>query len=1073
MHWIVRVSRAMAPAAFAILAATSLSAQGVTTASVRGRVADQTGTPLEGAAIVLTNTSTGQRYQAVSRARGLYNVENVAVGGPYTIDARLIGHKPVTQTGIHLLLGQVLEANLQLERVALEVEGVTVVAEERERVMSADVQGTRLTISDSILRRLPTLDREFQDFVRLTPQVAERDEGGISAAGQNNRFNTIQIDGSTVNDRFGLGRTGLTGGQAGGRAVGLEAVKEYQVLLAPYDVRQGNFTGALINAITKSGTNTWRGTAFYYYRNQSLAGEPLSLTDFNQHQFGASLGGPIQRGRAHFFANAELRRRATPARGPYVGQPASIGTVKASQADIGSFNAALGGYGLPASGTGGLVINENPLSNFLGRVDYRVSDRSRLVFRYIYNSAQDDIFSRGTGGTFDLSTVGYHFTNNTHNPSFQFFTNFPSGASNELLLSLNRIRDKREPNVTQPLIIVQNFTAADGSGLYSLQSGSERFSQGNELDQDIWELTNNLTVPVNNHRITIGTRNEIYKVRNLFAQSSYGVWTFDNLADFQSGTAERYESAGDLGGGIAATFTAGIFGLYAQDQWQATPRVTITAGLRVDVPTFFTKPTFDPRVAADGFNTEVPSGQLMLAPRIGFNVDLGERATQIRGGVGMFTGTPAYVWYSNVYSNNGTKIGRITCTGANVPAFSTQLGGPLQCADGTGIVAGTTIGEVNVIGPDTKFPQVLRGNLAFDRRLPGDIIATAEFLFTKGVNDFFIVNRNLVEPAATNVDPHGRLMYGTINANGTTTPSYVDLTLYGPSFNGGVFELRNTSNNTSWNVTAQIQKRFTNHWEATLGYTYASANDVQSFTSSRAISNWRFGRVFANSQLEDNGTTSSFARPHRVVAGLTYSAPWRSAPTDISLSYVVQSGQPYTLIAGGSSGRGDLNADGTQNDPIYLPRDVATEMTFVDIGGANPRPAALQAAQFENYLADEPCLAGQRGRIMERNSCRNPTQHFLNLTVRQSLPRFGNNTLNVELGIFNLWNLLNKEWGRVRSAGGIVFNEYTVASVIDAGGPGGTPRYQLNFNPAAESRFRVTSATLNSYQIQLALRYGF
>lgn len=1066
MGWIVRTSRAaLAAAALIVLGAGAGHAQGVTTASVRGRVIDQAGSPVEGAAVLLTNTSTGLRYQATSRGEGWYGIENVAVGGPYTLEARLIGHRPASRTGIYLGLGQVFDADIVLERAAVELAGVTVLAEERDRVMSAEVQGTRSTISDSILRRLPTLDREFQDFVRLTPQVAERDEGGISAAGQNNRYNTIQIDGSTVNDRFGLGRTGLTGGQAGGRAVGLDAVKEYQVLLAPYDVRQGNFTGALINAVTKSGTNDWHGSAFYYFRNQSLVGEPLSDTDFKQHQFGGSLGGPIVRDRAHFFVNVELRRRATPARGPYIGQ---AGTPKASQADVEAFNSALAGWSLPASGTGTLITNENPLGNFLGRLDYRVGDRSRLVLRYIYNGAQDDNFSRSTGTTFDLSTVGFHFTNSTHNPSVQFFTNFANGVSNELLFSLNRIRDKREPNVTAALIAVQNFTAADGSGFYTLQSGSERFSQGNELDQDIWELTDNLTIPMNNHRITIGTRNEIYRVRNLFAQSSYGVWTFDDLADFQSGTAERYESAGDLGGGIAATFTAGIFGLYAQDQWRATPALTITAGLRADMPVFFDEPSYDPRVAADGFNTEIPTGQVLLSPRLGFNLDLGERVMQIRGGIGMYTGTPAYVWYSNAFSNNGTKIGRITCSGANTPAFDPGLGGPLQCADGTGIVSGSTIGEVNTIGADTKFPQVLRGNLAIDRRLPGGLVATAEVLFTKGINDFFIVNRNLVEPPTTNRDPNGRLMYGTINADGTTSPNYVDLTLYGPSFNGGVFELLNTSNNVSVAVTGQLQKRFGDGWEATLGYTYSSAKDVQSFTSSRAISNWRFGRVYSGSQLDDDETNSSFARPHRLVAGLTYSARWWSWPTDISLSYVVQSGQPYTLIASGSTGRGDLNADGTQNDPIYIPRDVAAEMTFVDISG---RPAAQQAAEFEAYIAGEPCLIRQRGRIMERNSCRNPAQHFLNLTVRQSLPQFAPGTLSLELGIFNVLNFINDDWGQVKSVDAIVFNEYEILRLIDA--PGGVPRYQLDYNPANSVRFEETSSLLNSYQVQVALRYGF
>lgn len=1054
-------------------AAASLAAQGITTASVRGRVVDEQGAPVERVTITLLNVSTGQRFQGVSRSAGYYNLENVAVGGPYVLSTQMIGFQPVRRTGIQLSLGQVLELNIEMTRAAVQLGEIIVTPDEQNPVFGPEAQGTQTSFTDSTLRRLPTLDRDFQDFVRLTPQVAERDEGGISVAGQNNRFNTIQVDGSTVNDRFGLGRTGQTGGQAGGRAVGLEAVKEYEVLLAPYDVRQGNFTGALINAVTKSGTNDLHGSAFYYFRNQGLAGDPLGLTKFEQHQFGASLGGPIQRDKAHFFVNAEFRRRSTPATGPYIGQTVSTPSVKASQADVDAFNQALASYGLPASGTGGLVTNKNPLNNLLARIDYELSPTSRLVFRYIYNTAKDDIFSRGTGSTYDLSSTAYHFKNRTHNPSLQFFTNFASGASNELLFSLNRIRDRRTPDVTAPLIIVQNFAAADGSGDYSLTSGSERFSQGNELDQDIWELTDNLTISRGNHRITLGTRNEIYKVRNLFAQSSFGVWTFDDLADFQNGVADRYESAGDLGGGIAATFTAGILGAYVQDQWRIGPRVSVTAGLRVDAPMFFDQPTYDPRVAADGFNTEVPSGQLLLSPRVGFNADLGDRQTQLRGGAGIFTGAPAYVWYSNAYSNNGTKLGRITCTGGNVPAFSTKLGGPLQCADGTGIAAGTTIGEVNIIAADTKFPQVLRANLGVDRRLPGNVAATAEFIYTKGINDFFIVNRNL-NPSVGR-DANGRVMYGTFNGAGFSSPSYLDLTLYGPSFNGGVFELRNTSKNYSWSVTGQLQKRFSGNWEANVGYTYSRAYDVQSFTSSRAISNWRFGRVYSIDQLDDQATVSSFSRPHRVVAGITYTFPWAAAQTDVSLSWVGQSGQPYTLTAGGASGRGDLNADGSNtNDPIYIPNNAATEMIFVaDPTGSITATPAEQAAAFDQYIANEPCLDAQRGQIMDRNSCRQPWQNFLNLTLRQSLPRFGNNNaVSVELGIFNLLNLLNRDWGQIKTTNGIIFFDYPVltARSYDVA----TQRHRFNFNPKqVDNRFISTTSPFNSYQIQLSARYAF
>jgi hypothetical protein len=1053
----------------ALFAVSPLMAQGVTTAAIRGRLLDDAGSPVVGATVILMNASTGQRVQGVSRAGGLYSLENVPVGGPYTLEARYIGYQAARRSSIVLSLGQVLGIDLRMERAAVELEAIVATAEEQERLFSPATTGTELTVSDSLLRRLPTLDRSFTDFVRLTPQVAEPDFGGISVAGQNNRFNTIQVDGSTVNDRFGLGSTGLTGGQAQGRAVGLEAVKEYQVLLAPYDVRQGNFTGALINAVTKSGTNTLFGSAFYYFRNQSLAGDPLGLTDFSRHQFGGAVGGPILRDKAHFFVNAEFRRSSRPAAGPYVGQPGTVGPVKASQADVDAFNAALGTYGLPNTGVGTLVSNKNPLANLLARLDYQVGGSSRLTFRYIYNDATDDIFSRSTGTTFDLSTAGYRFENRTHNPSLQFITNFGSGASNEVLFSWNRIRDRRNPNVTAPLIIVQNFDAADGSGVYNLQSGAERFSQGNELDQDIYEFTDNLTFPMGAHRITVGTRNEIYRVRNLFAQSSYGVWTFDDVADFEAGVVEQYESAGDLGAGIAATFTAGIFGVYVQDQWQVTPKFSVVGGVRVDVPTFFDQPTYDQRVIDDGFATDVPSGHLMFAPRVGFNYDLGGRQTQVRGGAGLFTGTPAYVWYSNAYSNNGTKIGRVTCTGTNVPVFSTELGGPLACADGTGIADGSTIGEVNTVADGTRFPQVLRMNLAVDRRLPGNLLGTAEFIYTKGVNDFFIVNRNLGDPVGD--DANGRVMYGTFNANGTVSPNYVDVGLYGPSFNGGVYELRNTNNNYSWSLTTQLQKRFSQSWEGNIGYTYSQSKDVQSFTSSRAISNWRFGRSLSGSQLEDGAGTSAFHRPHRLVAGITYTFPWRSIPTDISFSYVGQSGGPYTLIAGGGSGRGDLNADGTNtNDPIYLPMDPAAEMEFADI--TNGASAAEQAAAFNQYLAEDACLAAQRGAIMERNSCRNPWQSFLNVTLRQTLPRFGNNTLMLEVGIFNLLNLLDEDWGRAKTVGGGVFNDVTMLNAVAPGAGQGPQVFQFDPSQVTE-RYRPTSSTNNSYQIQMGLRYAF
>jgi hypothetical protein len=1052
--------------------------QGVTTGAIEGTVTSQAGDPIADAVVEVVFAETGYRTTGRTSPAGRFLITALEPGAPYTVFVRAIGYRPVRRDDIRVALSQTARVDFALEATAVQLQELVVMADPLSSDFSSSRTGAQTSISDSLISRLPTLNRDFADFVILTPQVAIRDgdAGGIVAAGQNNRFNTIQVDGATVNDRFGLGATGQTGGQANGRSVGIEAVKEYQVLLAPYDVRQGNFTGALINAVTKTGTNELKYSGFFYYRSDDIAGDPLSATAFNVKNFGASIGGPVVRDKSHFFINAEFRRANTPANGPYLGSADQ--TVVYTQTAIDAFNNALGTYGLPNSGSGDQINNGNPLTNVMVRYDSRISDRSRLVVRYNYNEATRDQFSRSSSTnnpTIDLSTVSYGQANKTHNPALQFFTNWENGRSNELLLSWNRIRDARDPAATAPLIIVQNFTQAGGSGTFSLQSGTERFSQGNELDQDIFEITDNLTIPLSHgHVLTVGTRNELYKVRNLFAQGSYGVWTFDNLSDFVAGDAERFEGAGELvaGNGIDARFTAGQLGAYAQDQWQVNEKLAFTVGLRADMPFFTTDPTFDAKVVSDFGPQSVPGSKIQLSPRLGFNYNASpDGRNQIRGGFGMFTGTPAYVWYANVYANNGTKLGRITCgqgAAGPVPAFNPQVSPPPVCGDGTTL--GTDIiGEVNLIDKDTKFPQVLRGNLAWDRRLPGDVILTVEGIYTKGINDFFIVNRNLNDPVG--VDRNGRTMYGTIGTSGFSSPSYFNVQRYGPSFNGGVFELRNTSsNNWSMSGTIQLRKRFAGDLELSGGYTRSKSKDVQSFTSSRAISNWRFGRMYSASQLDESAYTSDFDRPHRVVLGLTKRFNFDQIPVDVSATYQGQSGIPYTLGAG-FSGRGDLNADGTNNDPIYIPTDATdpNEMIFVQqFGDASPTE---QAQAFEEYIAGESCLNKQRGQIMERNSCRNPWQNFLNLGVRVGLPEFSGHQVALDIGVFNVLNLLNGDWGVVKTVGATFFSTPTiVAQRSSTGGSIGTNQARFEFEEVGQERFRKTSTVFNSYQIQLGLR---
>ncbi|MDT8435515.1 MAG: TonB-dependent receptor [Gemmatimonadota bacterium] len=1076
-----------------LLAAGSAGAQSATTGAAAGTITDQDGAPLAGAAVELVYGPTGFRTGAITNERGAFTLQGLEPGGPYTARISLLGYRPVTRENISISLGQTFRLNARLEVSAVELEALVVQADPLASQFSASTQGTATTITQEQLEELPALDRRFENLARLTPQIVATDanEGlGLSVVGQNNRFNTIQIDGSTVNDRFGLGATGTAGGQARGKPIGFDAIKEFQVLLSPYDVRQGNFTGALINAITKSGGNEFFGSAFGFFRDENLAGSPLDESEFNRWQYGASLGGPIVRDRAFFFANAEIQTSSRPANGPFIGASGEVGGVIPDQADLDTFNQALVAKGLQP-GDGGSFSNDNPLVNLTLRSDWNIDDRNRLVFRYSYNSAEDDVFGRTTSTStpsFRLDNNAHLFDNEVHNPSVQLFTNFASGHSNELRLSWNRIRDQRSPFVEEPQITVEGFTNSANQE-HGFRTGSEQFSQGNELDQDIFEITDNFTfAPFGNHTITIGTRNEIYDVRNLFAQSSFGVYEFDDFASFQDGgfgTASRYTVSGQLTGGPvqAAEFTSAQFGAYAQDQWQVSENLSLTGGLRVDIPVFFDQPTFAQQVIQDFDDPEVPSGQVMWNPRLGFNWDIdGEQTQQLRGGAGIFTGNPAFVWMSNSYSNNGTGISILGCGDGNpnglAPAFNPDPRAQnLFCVDEAGqptvaIGDGSFLGEVDIVGDDTRFPQVFRANLAYDRRLPGDFLLTLEGIYNTGIEDYFIVNRNFGADgsgASVGTDALGRVMYGTITDDGRSDPNYFRPEVYGTG-SSGVFELLNTSENYSVSLTGGLQKQFGQDLRVSAFYTYSESEDVQSFTSSRATSNWRFGRVNAGDQLADDATTSSFDRPHKVTISGTYTFPWarEDYPTRISLIYIGNSGTPYTYISGGSSGRGDLNADGINaNDPLY----VITGPSDPNMSFNSPEDAQA----YDALISSLSCLDEQRGRIMERNSCRNPWQDFLDVTLEQGLPKFRGNRLSMQLGIFNFLNLLDGDWGVVETAGGGVFSTQTVARVTDA--TDGVPNFDFSgpnvLDDGEDAIFVRNGDPRNSWQLQLSLRWEF
>jgi len=1067
-HSLARLALA---AGYALLAPPGALGQGVTTAAIGGYVTDRDGAAVAAADILVANRSTGFTVRGVSHESGRYLVQGLEVGGPYIVTVRRIGFRSAARDGLTLTLGQTLRLDFELETGAAELPAVTVLAEADPR-FSAGRTGVGALIADTLLHRLPTVNRDLYSFVQLIPQMTTW--YGPSGGGVNYTFNSILVDGASEQALFG---GNPAGGVWGAKPISIEAVREYQVLVSPYDVRRGNFAGAQINAVTRTGTNDFRGTGVLYWRNETLARDVdyLRSAPYERLQFAATAGGPILRDRVHFFAAAELQDLSAPALGPYVGQqPGATPSVPVDTADISRFVQLLAAHGL-AAGSAGPVTNTNPTVNVSGRVDLALARwRSRAVLRHNYSRADTNAFSRPTLASpscrdpacFPLSSVGRTQQVVKHATVLQLVTSLANGTANEV--SFNRLAMPAlniSPSIPAPLVVVRvPNVAAPGTGAF-LQAGSAEFAQGGATEQRAIEVAETLTLPVGQHLLTLGAAAQWFRVHSSQVREAYGVWRFASLDSLAQDVAASYTMTRDLGGGDA-TVAGSLAGFFAGDLWRVSDRMSVTVGARVDVPRIGGTPPYSRSVdSIYGRRTDIlPSGNLLVSPRIGFNWSLPGRAHQLRGGAGFFAGRPPAAWLLRPFQNYGDGLGSLRCGVSGqgppppFPAAPDYRRPPTQCANATG----PRPGAVNLLDRRLVYPQTFRASVSYDRALPWASVATAEVLYTRGVHDFFFVNSRLRGPVAT--DRHGRLLYGTIAASGISSPALVD------SLYPEVIELRNQSRNYSYSIGGQVEKRFSNHVAASVAYSYSHVRDVQTHLYLSYLDAWQFGRVVSG----DHGSlalgTSDFDQPHRVVVVGSYTAPWHSWRTDVSLYYLGTSGVPYTYVATGSPGVGDLNADGSNaNDPIYVPRSAAdtAEILFQNIpGGAT---AVEQQSSFEAFVTGTPCLDRQRGSILERNSCRTPWIHTLNVAVRQFLPPAGGGRLAIELQVFNLLNLLNQHWGQLKLPSNPFRSQVALLRQVgQTPGPASQSQPVFQFDPAT-SRYD-SRVPASNYQIQLAAR---
>ncbi len=1035
---VTRLARvALAVGVLAFASVSQLAAQGITTAAVRGVVADDAGQPVEAATVTLTNTSTGQRFIGRSRSGGAYSLENVAVGGPYTLEVRAIGFSPLSRDGIRLSLGQALTIDLTVSR-AVALAAIQVTAEEQSVLTAPSRTGSSALVSETSIRRLPSLNRNFTDFIRTAPQVVAA--GGASFGGGHRKQNNIQIDGVSSNDLFGLGATGQPGGQAGATAISLEAVQEFQILVAPFDIRAGGFAGGLVNAITKRGTNQLHGSAFFDFQDDALVRDSLltggpatapvfsEFGEFQQKNFGFSLGGPLVRNKAHFFVSVEQREREIPVGGATIGRE-SLADVGIAQTDAQAVVDNLNGRGLNAGSFGAVPI-ESPNTAVFARLDFQLGDNHQLTLRHNFIDATTDNISHAQGA-YRLTSNGYQFESQTNSTVAQLNSTLGGGSMfNELRLGYNITVDKRAPNELFPYLRIDTSTDTDGDGIGDLNGeirvGAEQFSQLNSLDQSVFEITNDLTIPRGDHTFTIGTHNEFIHFENAFFHSSIGVWNFNSVADLQANNPQDFFRQLPFGnkGAPIADFSIAQLGLYLQDQWKPSSALNLTFGVRAEVPTFSDSPDRNPDIAAsptirnpDGTVVETdkfPSGNIHFSGRFGFNWDAtGDRGTVLRGGAGIFTGRPPYVWMSNAFTNTGQEVSSLFCGAGNTPTFDPAAANqPTACADGT--TASATSAQINVFDEGFKLPQTFKASLALDQRLPGGILGSVEFLYTKAVNQI-LQNQLEIGPAggigpraglgATNAE--GRTMFGGADDRGDDA-GYID-----PNFRVPVLWHGNQSEDRTYQLTFSATKTFADGLEFQAGYTYSDVKDISSFTSSIATSNFGFNPIPNGGDPNNKGlATSWFSIPHKLSISGSFDLPTpQSLPTSLTVFYVGQSGQPYSWTvdgdANGDGFEGRATGGGRNNDIAYIPTGPG------DFSEDSPGDyAALDA-----LIQSEPCLVEARGTIPDRNTCRNPWFNRLDASVRVGLG-FSGRSVSLIADVFNVLNLMNAEWGRQKVISG-------------------------------------------------------
>lgn len=1032
----------------------------VTTSKIKGTVTDESGEALFGATVSVLHVPTGTLRGTTAQDNGRYTILNLRVGGPYKITFSYLGFKQQVVNDVFLTLGKTTNIDATLVEEGQSLHEI-VISSAKNKIFNNDRTGAQTSVTATQLKVLPTISRSASDFTRLEPTASNGSFGG-----RNDQFNNFSLDGSIFNNPFGLDAA-TPGGQTNAQPISLDAIEQISVSVAPYDVTQSGFTGASVDAVTKSGTNEFRGTVYGFYRNEDLTGGKINGQDvfkpsLSQNQYGVSIGGPIIKNKLFFFANFE-KDEVTELGSSFVPNTGSgaLNESRVLESDLQLVSSILSQVNIDNGQTynpgayEGFTYDANSTKG-LFKLDWNINENHRLAFVYNFLTASKEkpehptaLGFRGPNATtLQFENAGYQINNNINSFLVELISTFNEETSNKLQVGYTHFDDFRSP-LSSP---APSITILNGGSNYII-AGHEPFSINNRLDQKVLQITNNMSFFKGDHIYTVGFSFEKFMFDNSFNLGAFGAqgvfFPSGDISDFRNTagnpTAEaalvanyqaQFDAAilanntrlangsGNAGGYALAETNVGQLAFYLQDEWNASDDLKITYGVRFDKPLFFDTTQkaqevidnaccFDPTISYYNPNTQqevtldnrkIPTDQWLFSPRVGFNWDAnGEGKLQLRGGSGIFTGRLPFVWIGNQI--------------ANPESFFYQA-----------------------VDPDFQFPQVWRTNIGVDYKLESNYVISTDLSYSKDINGAHVHNWGLRNPTGTLSGADNRAYY-----------------LNSDKGNSG-YVFTNSNRGRTYNFTTKIEKTFDNGLYTNIAYSYLDSKDVNSIEAEITGDAFAFNPVVGNAN-NDVLAYSKYGDKHRIigVASKKFNFFGEKSPTTFTTFFEYAKGGRFNYTYGG-----DINNDGSSvNDLLYVP--TASELNSMQFTGTG------QAAAFESYIQQDEYLNGRRGQYVERYGALAPWRGRWDLKVLQdfnfNVANGKENTIQISLDVLNVENLINSDLGVVQQPR----NVQPLGVSVDANTK--VPTY--TFDDTLTNTFAFDSSLMSRWQAQIGLRYIF